>query len=340
MNTNLNNTIIDTIGNTPLIKLNKLPQKYGIDCEIFAKCEYLNAGGSIKDRIAKRMIEDAEKLGKIKPGDTLIEPTSGNTGIGIALVAAVKGYKVIITMPDKMSQEKSSILKILGANIIRTPTNVPYDSPNSHINIAKKIRNTINLEKPNTAHILDQYSNPSNPMVHYDTTALELLEQTNHKIDMVVIGVGTGGTITGVAKRLKERLGNKIQVIGVDPNGSLLAKENEPVYNYNIEGIGYDFIPDVLDRDIIDDWVKTNDKDSFNMARELIRYEGLLVGGSSGSIMFAAIQAIRGKTLFNKTRPLQKGERCVIILPDSARNYMTKFIDDDWMIKHKYIHNL
>ena len=331
------NTIIDTIGNTPLVKLNKLPQKYDISCKIFAKCEYLNAGGSIKDRIAKRMIEDAEKSGQIKPGDTLIEPTSGNTGIGIALVGAIKEYKVIITMPDKMSQEKSSILKILGADIIRTPTNVSSASPNSHINIAKKIRDTINLKEPNTAHILNQYSNNSNPMVHYDTTALELLEQTNNKIDMIVIGAGTGGTITGVAKRLKERLGHNIQVIGVDPHGSLLAKGNEQTYNYEIEGIGYDFVPDVLDRTFVDDWVKTNDKDSFIMARELIRYEGLLVGGSSGSIMFAAIQAIQGNTLFNKTHPLQKDDTCVIILPDSVRNYMTKFIDDEWMIKHNYM---
>ena len=332
------NTIIDTIGNTPLVKLNKLPHKYGIDCEIFAKCEYLNPGGSIKDRIAKRMIEDAEKSGKIKPGDTLIEPTSGNTGIGIALVAAIKGYKVIITMPDKMSQEKGSILELLGADIIRTPTNTPSESPDSHINMAKQIRDTINILKPNTAHILDQYSNPSNPMVHYDTTALELLKQSNNKIDMIVIGAGTGGTISGVAKRLKEKLGNKVQVIGVDPHGSLLAKGNEEVYNYDVEGIGYDFIPDVLNRDNIDDWVKTTDKEAFTMARELIRYEGLLIGGSSGSIMFGAIQAIQGNTLLNKTKPLKKGEKCIIILPDSARNYMTKFINDDWMIEHNYIH--
>ena len=340
MNTKIHDSIIDTIGNTPVVKLNKLPQKYKIDCQIFAKCEYLNPGGSIKDRIAKRMIEDAEQSGKIKPGNTLIEPSSGNTGIGIALVAVVKGYKVIITMPDKMSQEKSNILKLLGVDIIRTPTNISSESPESHINIAKQIRDKINRSSPNTAHILDQYSNPSNPMVHYDSTALELLEQTNNKIDMIIIGVGTGGTISGIGKRLKEKLGNKIQVIGVDPYGSLLAKGNELVYNYDIEGIGYDFIPDVLDPDIIDDWVKTTDKDSFTMARELIRYEGLLVGGSSGSIMFAALQAIQGKTLFNRIRPLQKGEICVIILPDSARNYMTKFIDDDWMIEHNYINKL
>jgi cystathionine beta-synthase len=332
----MNHTIIDTIGNTPLVKLNKLPHKYGIDCEILAKCEYLNAGGSIKDRIAKRMIEDAEKSGKIKPGDTLIEPTSGNTGIGIALVGVVKGYKVIITMPDKMSQEKSNVLKLLDVDIIRTPTSVSSDSPDSHINIAKQIRDKINRSNPNTAHILDQYSNPSNPMVHYDTTALELLEQTNHKIDMIVIGAGTGGTISGIGKRFKEILGNKVQVIGVDPHGSLLAKEKEPVHNYDVEGIGYDFIPDVLNRNVVDDWVKTNDKDSFTMARELIRYEGLLVGGSSGSIMSAAIQAIQGNTLFNKTKPLQKGETCVIILPDSIRNYMTKFVCDDWMTEHGY----
>ena len=337
MNSNINASIIDVIGDTPLVKLNKLPQKYDIDCEIFAKCEYLNPGGSIKDRIAKRMIEDAEKSNIIKPGDTLIEPTSGNTGIGIALIGLIKGYKIIITMPDKMSLEKSNLLKLLGAKIIRTPTNVLSNSPNSHISVAKKIRYEMNLSKPNSAHILNQYSNESNPNVHYDTTALELLEQTNNKIDMIVIGVGTGGTITGIAKRMKEKFGDKIQIIGVDPYGSLLATGNEQVYNFDVEGIGYDFIPEVLIRELIDDWVKINDQNSFNMARELISYEGLLVGGSSGSIMFAAIQAIRGHTLFKKTRPLQKDERCVIILPDSVRNYMTKFVSDEWMIQKKYM---
>lgn len=285
-----------------------------------AKCEYFNAGGSVKDRIAARMVEEAEKAGTITPGvSTIIEPTSGNTGIGLALAAAVKGYRVIITLPEKMSQEKVDVLKALGAEIIRTPTEAAWDAPESHIGVARKLRDEI----PN-AVILDQYTNPYNPVAHYDTTAEELLEQCDGKIDMLVAGAGTGGTISGIAQKLKERCPN-IKIVGVDPIGSILAQPeslNTEGPSYQVEGIGYDFIPDVLKRDLVDVWVKSEDKPSFLMSRRLIRQEGILCGGSSGTAMYAAVQA---------AKELKEGQRCVVILPDSVRNYMTKFLNDDWM---------
>eukprot|EP01098_Paradermamoeba_levis_P004426 TRINITY_DN18_c0_g1_i1.p1 TRINITY_DN18_c0_g1~~TRINITY_DN18_c0_g1_i1.p1 ORF type:complete len:501 (-),score=206.94 TRINITY_DN18_c0_g1_i1:143-1645(-) len=311
--------ILDHIGWTPVVKINRIGKSEGLKCELLAKCEYFNAGGSVKDRIGKRMIEDAEKSGRIKPGDTLIEPTSGNTGIGLALTAAIKGYRMIITLPQKMSQEKVDVLKALGAEIIRTPTEAAYDSPESHIGVAKKL----NKEIPNS-HILDQYGNPSNPLAHYDGTAEEILAQTGGKLDMIIISAGTGGTLTGIARKLKEKLPN-LKVVGVDPVGSILAEPeslNGEIKSYKVEGIGYDFIPIVLDRSLVDTWIKTEDKESFIMSRRLIKEEGLLCGGSSGSAMAAAIQA---------AKELKEGQRCLVILPDSVRNYMTKFLNDDWM---------
>jgi len=317
--------ILDQIGNTPIVEINKISQSYDIKCQFLAKCEFFNAGGSVKDRIGRRMIEDAEKTGRIKPGDTLIEPTSGNTGIGLALAAAIKGYRMIITLPQKMSQEKVDVLKALGAEIIRTPTEAAWDSPESHIGVAKRL----NKEIPNS-HILDQYSNPSNPLVHYDGTAEEILDQCNSELDMIVITAGTGGTITGIARKLKEKLPN-ITVVGVDPVGSILAEPpelNGPISSYKVEGIGYDFIPTVLDRTVVDKWYKTSDKESFIMARRLIREEGLLCGGSSGSAMVAAVQA---------AKELNKNQRCLVILPDSVRNYMSKFLNDNWMKDNKFL---
>jgi cystathionine beta-synthase len=312
------------IGNTPLVQLNRIPQEAGLACQVLAKCEFFNAGGSVKDRIGRRMLEAAEASGRIKPGDTLIEPTSGNTGIGLALAAAIKGYRMIITMPEKMSDEKVNVLKALGAEIIRTPTEAAWDSPESHISVAHRLHKEI----PNS-HILDQYSNPDNPLAHYDTTAEEILAACDGKIDMLVAGAGTGGTITGLARKIKERVPTCV-VVGVDPHGSILAQPeslNTSFDPYQVEGIGYDFIPTVLDRSVVDRWIKTDDKEAFIMARKLIREEGLLCGGSSGTAVAAAMRA---------AKDLPAGARVVVMLPDSVRNYMTKFLSDDWMIKQNF----
>ena len=307
------NTILETIGNTPTVKLHRIGQE--LECDFYAKCEFFNPAGSVKDRIGWRMVEDAERSGRIKPGDTLIEPTSGNTGQGLALAAAVKGYRCIIVMPEKMSQEKQVALEALGAEIVRTPTEAAWDDPDSHISVSKKL----NADIPNS-HVLDQYSNPSNPNAHYDGTAQEILDDFGTELDMIVIGAGTGGTITGVAKRLKEEIPG-INIIGADPVGSILGGGTE-VKPYLIEGIGYDFIPDVLDDDLVDKYIKTDDEESFLMARRLIREEGLLCGGSSGSAMVAALQT---------AADLDQGQKCLVLLPDGIRNYMTKFPNDDWM---------
>ena len=306
-------SILDTIGNTPLVRLKSVGKKTG--CELLAKCEFLNAGGSVKDRIGKHMVLEAEKSGRIRPGDTLIEATSGNTGIGMALVAAIRGYRMIITMPEKMSREKQVVLEALGAEIIRTPTEAAFDSPDSHIGVARQLLKIL----PN-AHILDQYSNPDNPNAHYLYTGKEIVEQTDGKLDYVVMTAGTGGTLAGVAKRLKEDVPG-VKVIGVDPVGSIIAGPG-PIGSYKVEGIGYDFIPKVCDRSNVDEWVKTEDRESFLTARRLIRHEGLLCGGSSGSAVWAAIQV---------AQRVGPGKRFVILLPDSVRNYMTKFLDPQWM---------
>lgn len=310
------------INHTPLVRINKIGKSEGLSCEILAKCEFFNAGGSVKDRIGLRMVEDAESSGRLKPGDVLIEPTSGNTGIGLALTAAVKGYRCIIVLPEKMSKEKVDVLRALGAEIVRTPTSASFDSPESHIGVAARL----NQEIPNS-HILDQYRNASNPVAHYDATAEEILEQCDGKLDMIVCGAGTGGTIAGIARKIKEKCPT-CKVIGVDPIGSILA-EPESLNDsdqsfYEVEGIGYDFIPTVLDRSHVDRWYKSADLPSFKMARRLIREEGLLCGGSSGTAMYCAIQAA-------KDFGLKEGQRLVVLLPDSIRNYMTKFLSDDWL---------
>jgi len=312
------NSILDTIGDTPIVKINKIGQN--LRCNLYAKCEYFNPAGSVKDRIGWKMVEDAEKSGRIKPGDTLIEPTSGNTGQGIALAAAVKGYKCIITMPEKMSQEKQIVLEALGAKIVRTPTEAASRDPDSHISVAKKLK-----KKLKNSHILDQYSNPSNPDAHYLNTAEEIIKDFGKKLDMVVVSVGTGGTITGIARKLKEVI-PKIKIIGVDPEGSILGG-GDTVNTYLVEGIGYDFIPDVLDNSLVDQYIKTKDEESFLMSRRLIREEGLLCGGSCGATMVGALKA---------ATDLKDNQNCLVILADSIRNYMTKFPNDNWMKKHGF----
>ena len=305
--------ILDSIGNTPVVQLNSIGKE--LECELFAKCEFLNAGGSVKDRIAVRMIENAENEGKIKPGDTLIEPTSGNTGIGLALAAAVKGYKMIIVMPEKMSMEKEVALKALGAKIIRTPTEAGHDDPEGLFHVSRKLK-----ESTPNAHILDQYGNSDNPDAHEEGTAIEIWNDFSGKIDMIVVGVGTGGTITGIAKYFKKRNPN-IRIVGADPYGSVLGGGDE-VYPYKVEGIGYDFFPEVLDNTLVDEYVKVDDKNSFEIARKLIKHEGLLCGGSSGTVVWAALQS---------AKTLRKGQKCLCILADGIRNYMSKFVSDEWM---------
>ncbi|CUM65077.1 uncharacterized protein PRCAT00002699001 [Priceomyces carsonii] len=315
----LSDSALDLIGNTPLIKLNRIPQSFGIKAKVYAKVELFNAGGSIKDRIAKNMVLEAEKTGRIKPGYTLIEPTSGNTGIGLALVGAIRGYRTIITLPEKMSNEKVSVLKALGAEIIRTPTEAAWDAPESHIGVAKKLQKEI----PNSV-ILDQYSNEANPRAHYYGTGFEIWEQTKGKVTHVVAGAGTGGTVSGISKYLKEK-NPQIKITGADPKGSILAQPeslNDSTEGYLVEGIGYDFIPEVLNRKLVDDWIKTDDADSFKLARRIIKEEGILVGGSSGSALQAALDV---------AKDLSEDDVVVVVFPDSIRSYLSKFADDEWM---------
>lgn len=310
-------SITEQIGNTPLVRLQKIPQSLGLEPTIYAKLEFFNAGGSVKDRIALRMIEAAEASGRIHPSrNTLIEPTSGNTGIGLALVGAVKGYKVIITLPEKMSSEKVAVLRALGAEIVRTPTQAAYDSPESHIGVARRLEKEI----PGGV-ILDQYSNPNNPDAHELGTAEEIWKQTGGKVTALVAGAGTGGTITGLARGLRKHNKN-VKIIAADPQGSILAMPsalNDEFRDkpYKVEGIGYDFIPDVLDQKGVDTWYKTDDRASFEYSRRLIREEGLLVGGSSGSAMAACVAACRDLNL-------TKDDVVVVILPDSIRSYLSK----------------
>lgn len=266
------------------------------------------------------MVEDAEKQGRLTPGCTIIEPTSGNTGIGLAMACAAKGYKCIIVMPEKMSNEKANTLKVLGATVIRTPTEAAHDSPDGLILVAKRL----NEEIPNSV-ILDQYENPGNPLAHYDGTGEEILRALDGHVDMVVGGAGTGGTITGVSRKLKEACPNCV-IVAADPDGSILSVpeslNQSNVSFYEVEGIGYDFIPSVCHRDTVDVWIKTNDKVAFPLARRLISEEGILAGGSSGAALAAALKA---------ARDLKAGQKVVVILPDGIRNYMTKFVTDNWL---------
>ncbi len=320
------NSILEAVGNTPLVKLNKLTKGY--NATLYAKLEFLNPGGSVKDRIGVAMIEAAEKQGKIKPGWTIVESTSGNTGVGLALAAAAKGYKMIFTIPDKMSQEKIDLLKAFGAKVIVTLTNVPADHPSNYIKVAERITK----ENPN-AFMPNQFFNPANPEIHYKTTGPEIWRQTKGKIDVFVASMGTGGTISGTARYLKEQ-NPKIKVVGVDPEGSMYHHEfygtRGEIHTYKVEGIGEDFMPATLNLKIIDEIIVVNDKDAFLTARQLTREEGIFAGGSSGAAVFAALQAL-------KNTKEKEDQTAVVILPDTGRNYMSKIYSDQWMTKNGYI---
>jgi cystathionine beta-synthase len=312
------NSVLEAIGKTPLVRLNRVFLDFP-KTKVFAKVEFVNPNGSMKDRIALQMVEEAEKKGLIKPGDTLVEPTSGNTGLGLAMVCAAKGYKLIITMPMKMSEEKRRLIRAFGAELILTPTELAFDHPDNYIEVAKRIAR----ERPNH-HMLNQYTNAGNPQAHYLTTGPEIWEQCQGEIDAFVSGMGTGGTISGTGRFLKEQ-NSQVRIIGADPVGSIFSG-GEPG-QYLVEGIGYDFWPGVLDRSIIDEMFTIPDQDSFNEARRLTREEGLLVGGSSGTVLATTRR-------FLEKYPDLAGKTIVLMLHDSGRNYISKIYNDEWMQEH------
>jgi cystathionine beta-synthase len=317
-------TILDVIGNTPLVRLNKVSQ--GLEPTILAKLENLNPGGSVKDRIGIAMVEQAEQKGLLKPGGTIIEPTSGNTGVGLAMVASVKGYKMIFVMPDKMSEEKRSILRAYGAKVVVTPTNVPPESAEHYTKVARRLaRETPHSYMPN------QYENRANPDAHYRTTGPEIWHQTEGKVDVLVCGMGTGGTITGIGRYLKEKK-KGLKVVGADPEGSIFypryhGHKEEP-HQYKVEGIGEDFMPGTMDMSIVDDVIQVSDKEAFLMARRLAQEEGILVGGSGGTAVHAAVKV---------AEYLPKEKTIVTLLPDTGRNYLSKLFSDQWMREQGFL---
>jgi len=317
-------SILGLIGNTPLVRLNKVAKN--VKPIMLVKLESLNPGGSVKDRIGIAMIETAEKQGFVKPGGTIIEPTSGNTGMGLAMAASVKGYKMIFTMPDKMSEEKRSLLRAFGAEVVVTPTNVPPDSPQHYIRVAERLaRETPNSFMPN------QYVNKMNPLAHYQTTGPEIYRQTDGELDMFVCGVGTGGTITGTGRYLKERK-RKIRIVGVDPEGSIFYQrfqgKKEEAHPYFVEGIGEDFMPGTFDMSLVDEFVRVSDRDAFHMARRLAREESILVGGSGGAAVVGALKMAEG---------LMEKQVVVTLLPDTGRNYLSKLFSDKWMSEKGFL---
>jgi cystathionine beta-synthase len=312
-------TVLDLVGWTPLVRLQRIVPEGS--ATVVAKLEYLNPGGSVKDRIGIKMIEAAEREGKLKPGGTIVEPTSGNTGTGLAIAAALKGYRCIFVMPDKMSQEKISLLRAYGAEVVICPYAVEPESPESYYSVSDRL-----AEEIPGAYKPDQYTNEGNPEAHYETTGPELWEQTGGELDAIVIGVGTGGTISGIGRYVKERKPD-VLVVGADPEGSIYTA-GKRMHPYLVEGVGEDFYPETFDQSIVDRWVTVSDRDSFVTARRTAREEGLLIGGSGGTAVHAALEI---------ARELGDGKTVVTLVPDTGRAYLSKFYDDNYMIDHGFL---
>jgi cystathionine beta-synthase len=312
-------TVLDLVGHTPLVRLQRMTR--GLPAQVIAKLEYLNPGGSVKDRIGLPMIEAAERDGRLRPGGTIVEPTSGNTGVGLAIAAAIKGYRCVFVMPDKMSQEKISLLRAYGAEVVICPTAVEPESPESYYSVSDRLA----AELPG-GFKPDQYANMANPEAHYRTTGPEIWEQTGGELDAVVISLGTGGTVSGVARYLKEQSPG-LRVVGADPEGSIYSQPAD-VHPYLVEGIGEDFFPTTMDLELIDDFVTVSDRDSFLTARRMAREEGLLVGGSGGTAVHAALHVAAG---------MPHGATVVTLIPDSGRAYLSKFYDDTYMYEHGFL---
>jgi cystathionine beta-synthase len=314
-------TLLELVGGTPIVRLDRIGRD--VEPTLLAKLEYLNPGGSVKDRIGLPMIERAEQDGKLKPGGTIVEPTSGNTGVGLAIAAAVKGYRCIFVMPDKMSQEKFALLRAYGAEVVICPTAVPPDSPESYYSVSDRLAEEIpGAFKP------DQYSNMANPEAHHNQTGPEIWEQTGGEIDAIVISVGTGGTISGVGRFFKERKPD-VLIVGADPEGSVYTAQDErDVHPYLVEGIGKDSWPQTMNPDVVDEWIRVSDRDSFLTARRLAREEGILAGGSGGTTVWAALKV---------AERLGTEARILTMIPDTGRNYLSKFYDDNWLLDHGFL---
>lgn len=311
-------TILEKIGNTPLVRLRRVT--HGLKATVLAKVETLNPGGSVKDRIAMRIVETAEREGRLKPGGTIVEATAGNTGVGLALVAAIRGYRCIFVMPDKMSEDKIRLLRAYGAEVVVTPSAVAHDSPDSYTSVAERLAK----DTPG-AFLANQFYNMANPEAHYLTTGPEIWRDSDGRVDMFVAGAGTGGTLSGAGKYLKEQ-NPHLQVVLADPEGSTLSGGR--AHPFKVEGIGQDYVPGTLDMSVIDRFERVSDRDSLQMARRVTREEGIMIGGSSGTAVVAALRA---------ARDLEAGQVCVVILTDTGRNYMSKLFSDDWMRENGYL---